>query len=88
MTVRDHDHFFDRSSLLFDDWVAYGLQRGWIGPPVCSNHEGMPISSQEFEEPDRCVMVIRIYDSPDQRAEIETDHLPSRTNREIYLDNP
>lgn len=39
--------------LNFDAWITYGLRRGWIGPPICISHEGLPISNDEFEDNDR-----------------------------------
>jgi hypothetical protein len=71
--------------LNFDAWITYGLRRGWIGPPICISHEGLPISNEEFEDNDRCAMMIRIYDTPIQQADVERSHLPSINNRGIYL---
>ena len=33
----------------FDDWMAYGIQKGWCGPPVCYVHDGLPFTDEEFE---------------------------------------
>lgn len=66
--------------LTAEEWVAYGLKQGWCGPPLCSTHDGIPLSFEEeelFEEFDPCVTIIRLYDDEDMRKEVEENHSPS-----------
>lgn len=73
----DKDQF---EPLEFDEWMAYGLARGWAGPPVCSTHDGIPTSEaedDEFEEGDPCIHVIRLYEDAETKAAVEENHAPS-----------
>ena len=39
----------------FDEWMRIGIEKGWIGPAVCSTHDGIPTSEEEdllWEEED------------------------------------
>lgn len=72
----------------FDDmeeWMLYGYQQGWCGPPVCSIHDGVPMSAREEESEDEfCTHIIRLYEDPDNRVAVESNHSPSSwraTNR-------
>lgn len=71
--------------MTFDEWIRIGLERGFAGPPVCCNHENVPMSRDEWEEPDRCFLIVRIYDTDEERYAVERDHQPSIDNRAIYL---
>jgi hypothetical protein len=35
--------------LTFDEWISYGLEKGWCGPPVCYTHDGLPMSEHEMQ---------------------------------------
>lgn len=64
----------------FEDWLAIGHAQGWCGAPVCYTHDGLPTTAEEdeeFEEHDPCIHIIRLYDSPEDRAKIEENHSPS-----------
>jgi hypothetical protein len=72
----------------FETWLAMGVQHGWVGPPVCSTHDGLPTSHQEnqlWEEgEDWCIFVMRLYESDEHRLQVEEAHSPSvwrKTNR-------
>jgi hypothetical protein len=65
----------------FDDWVKEGYSRGWIGPPICQTHDGIPMTEQEdkdFDEGgDPCVHVIRLYEDESIKLGVEQNHSPS-----------
>jgi hypothetical protein len=50
----------------FDEWLAFGVERGWVSEPVCDTHEGPPLSeaeSAEFDDGgDPCVHVLRLFE--------------------------
>jgi len=74
----------------FDEWIAYGIKKGWCGPPVCSTHDGLPMSEQEDTEfgegQDPCVHIVRMYDDIDMKKEIESNHSPTQW-RNSYITN-
>ena len=49
----------------FDEWVAFGVEQGWVSQPCCDTHEGLPHTEEElaeFEEGnDPCVVAMRVY---------------------------
>lgn len=65
----------------YHDWVSYGMEKGWIGPRICAIHDGLPMTEEEEEYMDEghdpCVPVYRIYDSDEERVNIEYNHSPS-----------
>lgn len=71
----------DISNITFDEWIGIGLDRGFTGPPVCSTHDGIPMTvdeEQEFEEGnDPCVHVVRLYESLEDKSSVEQNHSPS-----------
>ena len=67
--------------LTFDEWIAYGLEKGWCGPPVCYTHDGLPMSEHEMQGfddgQDPCMHVVRMYEDIVMKNEIEENHSPS-----------
>lgn len=65
----------------FDEWMKIGITEGYTGAPICSTHDGIPMTpeeEQEFEEGgDPCVHVLRLYESLEDKASIEENHSPS-----------
>lgn len=64
----------------FDEWVKFGFEQGWVGPPVCETHDGLPLSGAElteFLESDPCIHVLRLYEDAEQKAAVEAEHGPS-----------
>lgn len=63
-------------------WLAKGYERGWVGPSVCSTHDGIPTTADEddlFDNgEDICVFVLRLYLDPAEKAAVEANHAPSR----------
>ena len=68
--------------LTFDEWITYGIEKGWCGPPVCYTHDGLPMSEQEYAEfdegQDPCTHVVRMYEDVDMKKSIEENHSPSQ----------
>ena len=68
--------------LTFSEWMTYGVEKGWCGPPVCYTHDGLPMSEQEYAEFDEghdpCTHVVRMYEDIDMKKEIEDNHSPSQ----------
>lgn len=71
----------DLSKIDFDSWMELGLQRGFVGPPVCFIHDGVPMTPEEEAELDEhgevCVHVIRPYRSVEEREQVEANHFPT-----------
>lgn len=67
--------------MTFDEWMTYGIEKGWCGPPVCYTHDGLPMSEQEFAEfdegQDPCTHIVRMYEDIDMKQSIEDNHSPS-----------
>jgi hypothetical protein len=64
----------------YNEWLKHGMDNGWCGPAVCYTHDGLPTSEQEdeeYEESDPCIHIIRLYESPEEKAAIEFNHSPS-----------
>lgn len=68
--------------LTFEEWMTYGIEKGWCGPPVCYTHDGLPMSEQEYAEfdegQDPCTHVVRMYEDIDMKKSIEENHSPSQ----------
>jgi hypothetical protein len=66
----------------FDEWLKIGLDEGFIGPPVCHTHDGLPASQEEEESFDQgddiCVHVLRLYYDAEHKDAIEENHSPSQ----------
>lgn len=61
----------------FEEWLKFGFDQGWCGPAVCETHDGLPLSeaeSEEFEESDPCIHIIRLYDDADIKKAVEEAH--------------
>ena len=63
--------------MTFDEWVRIGYERGWVSPPVCETHDGLPLSEAEAEDMEPCIHIMRLYESPEHKAVVESEHAPS-----------
>jgi len=75
--------------LSFNEWMSYGIEQGWCGPPVCYVHDGLPFTDEEFSLDDldtTCIHIVRMYEDEDMRVAVEENHSPS-TWRNIYTKN-
>lgn len=65
-----------------EEWLAYGLAQGWVGPVVCSTHDGVPMTDAEADDHldggEPCIWVLRVYADDDERQAVERDHAPSQ----------
>jgi len=74
------DSVAEGGSMEFHEWMKIGIENGWCGPPVCYTHDGFPMSeseSEEFDEGDPCVHMIRLYEDEEHKKAVESDHSPS-----------
>lgn len=76
----------------FEEWLQFGINKGWCGAPVCETHDGLPMTEDEstaFESgEDPCIHIIRMYEDPETKAGVEENHSPSiwrATNRGLSL---
>lgn len=57
----------------FDQWLAVGIEKGWVSFPVCSTHDFVPLlvgEQERFEEGgDPCITVARIWEGAVERGE-------------------
>ena len=61
----------------FEKWLKRGYDKGWVGPPVCASHDGVPMTEAEYEDDEPCVHIIRLYATPEEKVEVEESHAPS-----------
>jgi len=65
----------------FDEWMAYGLEHSFCGPPVCITHDGEPMTDAEYAEFDEghdpCIHMIRPYHDVAERLMVESAHSAS-----------
>lgn len=49
----------------YTDWMNHGVTQGWISLPVCSTHDGLPMTPEEIDEwedgYDTCIPALRIW---------------------------
>jgi hypothetical protein len=57
----------------FDQWLDYGIRKGFCSPQVCATHAGIPMSEGEEmdEDGDFCVHVVRLGTPEEWQADIE-----------------
>lgn len=63
--------------MTFDEWVRFGYEQGWVSPPVCETHDGLPLSEAEAEDDEPCIYIMRLYESAEHKAAVESEHAPS-----------
>ena len=63
--------------LNFMAWLDYGLQHNFCGTMVCYNHDGVPMTVGEEQDDEPCVPIVRIYDTIEQKIDVENNHSPS-----------
>lgn len=78
----------------FNAWLQTGYANGWVGPAVCSTHDGVPMSASEeseFEDGEPCVHVLRLYSSTEEKLAVEENHSASQwraSNAGLTTDAP
>ena len=66
--------------LSFDEWMSYGIQHGFSGPPVCYTHDGLPMTEEESISDDLdtyCIHIVRMYEDDLMKKSVEENHSPS-----------
>ena len=70
-----------KKSMSFDEWIAYGINQSWCGPPVCYTHDGLPMTDAEgdglYDGEEPCLHVVRMYWSQEHAEEVANDHSPT-----------
>lgn len=65
-----------------EEWLRYGFEHGYCGPPVCYTHDGIPLALEEDESfmdgYDPCIHILRLYEDPMVREAVEANHSPSQ----------
>lgn len=48
------------------EWIALGVERGWCSEPVCSTHDTIALTGDEYDQfelgYDPCVAAVRLYE--------------------------
>lgn len=48
----------------FSAWLAVGIDQGWVTPPFCVAHDGVPYTEEELREDedmcDVCAFAVRL----------------------------
>lgn len=67
--------------MTYDEWMRYGIEAGWCGPPVCYTHDGLPCTADEddmlINGDDPCVHIVRMYEDQNTRLGVEFNHTPT-----------
>ena len=73
----------------FEEWLQFGFDQGWIGPPVCYTHDGMPMTDLEEAELDAgydpCMHLIRLYEDTTAKSSVEQNHSPSQWRAKRFV---
>lgn len=59
-----------------EQWLRYGWEQGFCGPPCCATCDGIPATEDEYEA-DACVHILRLYADPDEAARVIAEHPPT-----------
>ena len=73
----------------FPDWLRQGMEAGFVGPPVCSTHDGIPTTLEEDEMQDFgddiCVHVLRLYEDRETMAQVEDNHFMTKERKREFV---
>ena len=65
----------------FDEWLQQGYEKGFCSPPICPQHDGIPMTfaEEQIEETDGevCVHIVRLYQDDSERQAVERNHPPT-----------
>lgn len=65
----------------FDEWLKMGFDLGFCGPPVCPDHDGIPMSFAEEtileSDGEWCTHIVRLYQDRREKLAVERHHSPS-----------
>jgi hypothetical protein len=66
--------------MTFEDWLAIGREHGFCSLPVCSTHDGIPMSDRELEKwdggDDLCIHILRLYEDEKTMREVDKNVPP------------
>ena len=75
----------------FEEWLKFGFDQGWIGPPVCYLHDGVPMTNLEEGELDAgydpCMHIVRLYEDVEQKNHVEQNHSPSQWRAKRFAES-
>lgn len=78
MRCSDPDSGTVRDNPDFSNWLTEGFVNGWISPPACYSHHGVPLTLDEREALDRgeepCIYLLRVFQSRDERRDVMLNH--------------
>ncbi len=81
--IRDVEEVLDNKMTRWE-WIKLGFDRGFCGPPICEMHDGIPHTEKEEDDlekgQDPCINLVRLYDEPNLKAEVEDFHSSSTIN--------
>jgi len=53
------------NKMTFQDWLAIGIEVGWVSEGVCDTHDGLPMTDEEMElwdeGSDPCIPALRVW---------------------------
>ena len=79
--LREQKGIGEMSEMDFDSWLKMGLENKWVGPPVCSTHDGLPSTEDEDmawdDGDDPCIHILRLYVDDLEAMLVEQNHSPS-----------
>lgn len=82
----------DNEEMQFDEWLKIGMERKFVGPPVCSTHDGIPTTEDEDgawdEGSDPCIHVLRLYVDSLEALLVEQNHSASVWRKAGWEDLP
>lgn len=69
------------ATMSFDEWLKLGFDLGFCGPPVCPDHDGIPMSFAEETileaDGEWCTHIVRLYQDRREKFAVERHHSPS-----------
>ena len=50
----------------YQEWLATGIEKGWISDAYCTTHDAPPLSEEEdkafSEDEDPCIFALRVWE--------------------------
>ena len=64
--------------MTFEEWLTFGMDRHWIGPPICETCDGIPRTPNEeldwVRGDESCIYILRLYQDYETRIAVESNH--------------
>lgn len=62
----------------FEQWLEVGIRQGFVSPPTCNTHEGVPMTvfeENDWEEgEDPCIHILRLCESKEHADGVEMNN--------------